>query len=90
MAAQESQRRTHFESVDGEGGTFAKDGDLGHLKVDTPEQWQQDAFGQINAWLRALGLRRLQDRARLDARVGGRGARRDLQGVPVRRGCGYV
>lgn len=23
----------------------------------TPEQWQQDAFGQIDAWLRALGLR---------------------------------
>jgi hypothetical protein len=23
----------------------------------TPEQWQQDAFGQVNAWLRALGLR---------------------------------
>lgn len=23
----------------------------------TPEQWQQDAFGQIDAWLHALGLR---------------------------------
>ena len=23
----------------------------------TPEQWQQDAFGQVDAWLRALGLR---------------------------------
>jgi hypothetical protein len=24
----------------------------------TPEQWQQDAFGQIDEWLRALGLRK--------------------------------
>jgi len=24
----------------------------------TPEQWQQDAFGQVNAWLTALGFRR--------------------------------
>jgi Nucleotidyl transferase AbiEii toxin, Type IV TA system len=24
----------------------------------TPEQWQQDAFGQVDAWLRALGLRK--------------------------------
>lgn len=23
----------------------------------SPEQWQQDAFGQVSAWLRALGLR---------------------------------
>lgn len=23
----------------------------------TPEQWQQDAFGQVDAWLRALGLK---------------------------------
>lgn len=23
----------------------------------TPEQWQQDAFGQVDGWLRALGLR---------------------------------
>lgn len=23
----------------------------------TPHQWQQDAFGQVDAWLRALGLR---------------------------------
>jgi len=23
----------------------------------TPEQWQQDAFGQVDAWLCALGLR---------------------------------
>jgi hypothetical protein len=24
----------------------------------TPEQWQQDAFGQVDAWLRSLGFRR--------------------------------
>lgn len=24
----------------------------------SPEQWQQDAFGQVDAWLRALGLRK--------------------------------
>ena len=24
----------------------------------TPDQWQQDAFGQVDAWLRALGLRK--------------------------------
>jgi hypothetical protein len=23
----------------------------------TPDQWQQDAFGQVDAWLRAMGLR---------------------------------
>ena len=29
-----------------------------HLLGDrTSDQWQQDAFGQVNAWLRALGLR---------------------------------
>ena len=22
-----------------------------------PEQWQQDAFGQVDAWLRTLGMR---------------------------------
>lgn len=27
------------------------------LRDRTPEQWQQDAFGQVDAWLRALGLR---------------------------------
>ena len=32
---------------------------VGEKPVDgrTPEQWQQDAFGQVDAWLRALGLR---------------------------------
>jgi len=23
----------------------------------SPEQWQQDAFGQVDAWLQALGLK---------------------------------
>jgi hypothetical protein len=27
------------------------------LQNRTPEQWQQDAYGQVDAWLRALGLR---------------------------------
>jgi nucleotidyltransferase AbiEii toxin of type IV toxin-antitoxin system len=33
---------------------------VGAKPVDgrTPEQWQQDAFGQVDAWLRALGLRK--------------------------------
>jgi len=29
----------------------------GILAGRTPDQWQQDAFGQIDAWLKALGLR---------------------------------
>ena len=28
------------------------------LEERTPDQWQQDAFGQVDVWLRALGLRR--------------------------------
>lgn len=31
--------------------------DTGILGERTPEQWQMDAFGQVDAWLRALGLR---------------------------------
>jgi Nucleotidyl transferase AbiEii toxin, Type IV TA system len=27
------------------------------LGARTPNQWQQDAFGQVDAWLRALGLK---------------------------------
>lgn len=27
------------------------------LEERTADQWQQDAFGQVDAWLRALGLR---------------------------------
>lgn len=26
------------------------------LEGRTPDQWQQDAFGQVNAWLDALGM----------------------------------
>jgi Nucleotidyl transferase AbiEii toxin, Type IV TA system len=31
--------------------------DTSILEGRTPDQWQQDAFGQVDAWLRALGLR---------------------------------
>jgi len=48
-----------FDSVDGFGPTcvrrFVEDTQV--LGNRSPEQWQQDAFGQVNAWLRALGLR---------------------------------
>jgi hypothetical protein len=30
--------------------------DTAILGERTPDQWQQDAFGQVNAWLKALGL----------------------------------
>lgn len=48
-----------FDVLDGYGATsvrkFVAETDI--LDGRTPEQWQQDAFGQIDAWLRALGLR---------------------------------
>jgi hypothetical protein len=48
-----------FEKPDAYGPTsvrrFVEDTKI--LGERTPEQWQQDAFGQIDAWLRALGLR---------------------------------
>ncbi len=48
-----------FDSVEGFGPTcvrrFVEDTDV--LRDRTPEQWQQDAFGQVDAWLRSLGLR---------------------------------
>lgn len=48
-----------FDEVDGYGPTcvkqFVEDTDI--LEGRTPDQWQQDAFGQVDAWLRALGLR---------------------------------
>lgn len=48
-----------FDTVDGYGPTcvrqFVQDTQI--LGDRTPEQWQQDAFGQIDAWLRALGPR---------------------------------
>ena len=32
--------------------------DGSHLLINrTPDQWQQDAFGQVHAWLAGLGLR---------------------------------
>lgn len=49
-----------FETVDSFGPTsvrnFVEDSPI--LEDRTPDQWQQDAFGQVDAWLRALGLRR--------------------------------
>jgi hypothetical protein len=48
-----------FDVLDGYGATsvrkFVAETDI--LEGRTPEQWQQDAFGQTDAWLRALGLR---------------------------------
>lgn len=48
-----------FDTVDGYGPTcvrrFVENTDI--LGERTPEQWQRDAFGQVDAWLRALGLR---------------------------------
>ena len=48
-----------FRSVDDFGPTsvrkFVEDSDA--LGGRTADQWQQDAFGQVNAWLTALGLR---------------------------------
>jgi hypothetical protein len=45
--------------VDGQGPDrvrrFVQDTNI--LDARTPEQWQLDAFGQVDAWLRALGLR---------------------------------
>jgi len=47
-----------FDTVDGYGPTcvrrFVEDTRI--LGDRTPDQWQQDAFGQVDAWLRALGL----------------------------------
>jgi hypothetical protein len=48
-----------FDTVDGYGPTcvrqFVEDTDI--LGNRTPDQWQMDAFGQVDAWLRLLGLR---------------------------------
>jgi hypothetical protein len=47
-----------FDKADGYGPTsvrkFVEDTDL--LEGRTPDQWQQDAFGQVQAWLKAMGL----------------------------------
>lgn len=48
-----------FDSVNGFGPTcvrrFVEDTQV--LGDRSPEQWQQDAFGQVEAWLRALAVR---------------------------------
>lgn len=48
-----------FNAADGYGPTsvrrFVEESDK--LGERTPEQWQMDAFGQVDAWLRAIGLR---------------------------------
>lgn len=48
-----------FDAPEGYGATsvrkFVAETEI--LDGRTPEQWQQDAFGQADAWLRALGLR---------------------------------
>jgi len=48
-----------FETVDSYGPTCVRRFVEGTEILDgrTPEQWQQDAFGQVDGWLRALGLR---------------------------------
>lgn len=48
-----------FDAVDGFGPTCVKNFVLESkiLGDRTPDQWQQDAFGQVDAWLRAMGLR---------------------------------
>lgn len=48
-----------FDTVDGFGPTsvrqFVENSEA--LGERTPDQWQQDAFGQVDAWLKAMGLR---------------------------------
>jgi len=48
-----------FDTIDGFGPTcvrrFVEETHV--LGERSPEQWQQDAFGQVDAWLRALGVR---------------------------------
>jgi hypothetical protein len=48
-----------FDTVDGHGPTcvrqFVEKTDI--LGDRTPDQWQVDAFGQVDAWLRLIGLR---------------------------------
>jgi hypothetical protein len=48
-----------FDVVDGFGPTcvrnFVQESKI--LGDRTPDQWQQDAFGQVDAWLRAVGVR---------------------------------
>lgn len=48
-----------FDNVEGFGPTCVKSfvAESKVLGERTADQWQQDAFGQVDAWLRALGLR---------------------------------
>ena len=48
-----------FDVADGFGPTCVKNfvQESKILGDRTPDQWQQDAFGQVDAWLRAMGLR---------------------------------
>lgn len=48
-----------FETPDGFGPTCVRKfvEETAVLGDRSPDQWQQDAFGQVDAWLRALGLR---------------------------------
>ena len=48
-----------FDAPEGYGATSVRKfvDETAILDGRTPEQWQQDAFGQVDAWLRALGLR---------------------------------
>jgi hypothetical protein len=47
-----------FNALDGYGPTCVRQfvEDTAILGERTPDQWQQDAFGQVNAWLKCLGL----------------------------------
>ena len=47
-----------FESVEMLGPTFVRQFvEESHILGDrTPDQWQQDAFGQVNAWVKATGV----------------------------------
>ncbi|GLR89792.1 nucleotidyl transferase AbiEii/AbiGii toxin family protein [Bradyrhizobium iriomotense] len=48
-----------FDALEGFGPTCVRQfvEDTRIMGDRTPEQWQQDAFGQVDAWLRAMGLR---------------------------------
>lgn len=48
-----------FDTLEGFGATCVKNfvAESDALGDRTADQWQQDAFGQVDAWLRALGLR---------------------------------
>lgn len=58
-AARYENINAKFESFDGFGPKsvrrFVEETDV--LQERTADQWQQDAFGQVDVWLRLLGLR---------------------------------